>query len=209
MEWIRNRPKVAAACGTLAVIVVLALAFTLAGGHGKAAQPSAFGTAGPPLPSYSSSPLAELPAPSAKATPTTKAQTEKAIQSTITKLKNSSGLGSTSLGSGSLNVAGLQGGSVYKYLPKHQVVMRVVSDAPIGTVGYVVPTSLNNSSGIVKNVANSWSLTTTAYGNPDYAQIYLQAGSRGFPITCTITVDGKITEQRSTQGPYGELICQG
>ncbi|HEX4191037.1 MAG TPA: hypothetical protein VHZ06_08590 [Marmoricola sp.] len=206
MEWIRNRPKVAAACGTLAIVVVVALAFTLAQGHGKAAQPSAFGTAGPPLPSYSSAPLPELPAPSATAT--TKAQTEKSIQSTITKLQGG-GLGTTSLGKGTLNAAGLQGGSVYKYLPKHQVVMRVVSDAPIGTVGYVVPTSLNHSSGIVKNVANSWSLTTTAYGNPDYAQIYLQAGSRGFPITCTITVDGKVTEQRSTQGPYGELICQG
>ena len=83
------------------------------------------------------------------------------------------------------------------------------NEAPIGTVGYVMPTSLRHSSGTVKNVGLSWSLNSTVYGSPDYAQIYVQAGARGFPITCTVIVDGKVTERRSTEGPYGQMVCQG
>ena len=72
-----------------------------------------------------------------------------------------------------------------------------------------MPTSLRNQSGIDKNVGKSWHLTTTAYGDPDYAQIFLQAGARGYPITCVITIDGKVTERRATEGPYGQTMCQG
>ncbi|MET0767806.1 MAG: hypothetical protein ABWY50_09195 [Aeromicrobium sp.] len=104
---------------------------------------------------------------------------------------------------------GLAGEGGTKGLPKHSVVLRMTSAAPIGVVGYVVPTSVDRSSGTAEGVGTSWSLSTTAYGDPDYAQLFAQAGPRGVPITCTITIDGRVTERRSTDGPYGQLFCQG
>lgn len=152
--------------------------------------------------------VVDLPTPTASGEPTTAAEVQRAAQRAFAEFGR--GLaGNGGAGASQFNLPGIQGGSIYKYLPKHVVTMRVTSEAPIGTIGYVVPTSLRNSSGVVKNVQNSWSLTTTAYGDPDYAQLFMQAGARGFPITCTITVDGKVTERRSTEGPYGQMICQG
>jgi hypothetical protein len=210
MEWIRRRPKVAAAAGGLAVLVVLTLVWLLARtpetkDDGPIAYPS-----GLPTETATRAPLKELP--SATASPTTAAEARRATKKAFDQFGQSLAAGgglSAGGGSGTLEMPGMQGGSVYKYLPKHRVTMRVTSEAPIGTIGYVVPTSLRNSSGVVKNVGTSWTLTTTAYGDPDYARLYMQAGARGFPVTCTITVDGKVTEKRSTEGPYGQLICQG
>ena len=31
----------------------------------------------------------------------------------------------------------------------------------------------------------------------------------GEPVTCVITINGKVTERRSTDGPYGRTMCQG
>jgi hypothetical protein len=104
---------------------------------------------------------------------------------------------------------GLAGEGGTKELPRHSVVLTVTSAAPIGVVGYVVPTSTDRSSGTAKGVGTSWSLSTTAYGDPDYAQLFAQAGPGGNPVTCTITIDGRVTERRSTDGPYGQLFCQG
>ncbi|MCX6396298.1 MAG: hypothetical protein NTV23_07425 [Propionibacteriales bacterium] len=206
MDWIRRRPQAAAVAGVVAVIAVLALVFLMVSSSGGEAGTRSIGDlSGQP----SSDPTLGLPtvSPSATATPKTAAQ----LQAETKKQFDQLGQGFTggNLGSGQLNAPGLQGGSSYQYLPKHQIVLTVTSEAPIGTVGYIVPTSLKQSSGIVKNVKNSWSLTTTAYGDPDYAQLYLQAGSRGFPITCTIRVDGKVVERRSSEGPYARMICQG
>jgi hypothetical protein len=208
MEWMRGRPRVATAAVAVGALVVLILVWLLVRSPQKpSADPTPLGT---PTAEPTPTELPEIPTPTTSATtlPTSAADLAKAYQASIGKL--GSGLGSgASGGSGTLNMPGLQGGSLYKYLPKHRVMMRVTSEAPIGTVGYIVPTSLKNSTGTVKNVGGSWSLTTFAYGQPDYAQLFMQAGARGYPITCTITVDGHVTEHRSTQGPYGQLICQG
>lgn len=104
---------------------------------------------------------------------------------------------------------GLAGSGGTKGLPRHTVVLRMSSSAPMGELGYVVPTSPDASYGVVKDAGRSWSLTTIAYGSPDYAQLFGQAGPGGAALTCTITVDGTVTEQRSTDGPYGQLFCQG
>ncbi|MFL6157719.1 MAG: hypothetical protein ACJ72D_16615 [Marmoricola sp.] len=206
MEWIRRRPRVAAGAGIVGVIVVLVLVSLLVRSPKAPADEPSLGLpsstpTGPLLPELSTTPTPAT-------IPTTQAQSDAAIKAALGKV--GAGLpGTKGLQSGSLSAPGLQGGSVYKNLPRHKIVMRVTSDAPIGTVGYVVPTSLNESSGIVRNIGKSWSLTTTAYGDPDYAELFMQAGTRGFPITCTITVDGRVTEHRSTEGPYGQLICQG
>jgi len=206
MEWFQRRPKVAAASGVLAALMVLTLIWLLVRDTDKPAAEEPGIAVGLPTPTGKPT-VKDLPTPTGSAVPTTAAEVQRAAQRAFDEFGK--GLTGGPGGSGTFNMPGMQGGSIYKYLPKHVVTMRITSEAPIGTVGYVVPTSLRNSSGVVKNVQNSWSLTTTAYGDPDYAQLFMQAGARGFPITCTITVDGRVTERRSTEGPYGQMICQG
>ena len=205
-DWMRAHTRLTAAIAGGAALAILLLVFVMvsSGDKPSSKEPLDFGT---PLPTAPSRAPVRLPTTTPTATPSTAAQ----IQAAAQKAFKSFGKGMTTggFGSGDINAPGLQGGSIYQYLPKHTIVLRVTSEAPIGTVGYIVPTSLRSSSGVVKNVKTSWSLTTTAYGSPDYAQLYMQAGARGFPITCTISVDGRVTEQRSTEGPYGQLICQG
>ncbi len=91
----------------------------------------------------------------------------------------------------------------------HRVRLTVSSRVAAGTVGYVVPTSANESYGIVHDVGTSWSLTTTGYGAPDFARVFVQSGLRGHPVTCTVRVDGKVTDRRTAAGPYGQAMCQG
>ena len=204
-DWMRARPKLTAAIAGAAALAILALVFVLVSGGDKPSskEPADFGA---PLPEVTSTPV-QLPTTSPSSTPTSAAEVQKAAQEAFKNFGK--GLSSGGLTSGSFNMPGLQGGSIYKYLPKHTITLRATSEAPIGTVGYIAPTSLRNSSGIVKNVKTSWSITTTVYGDPDYAQVFLQSGARGYPITCTIIVDGRVTEQRSTEGPYGQMVCQG
>lgn len=103
----------------------------------------------------------------------------------------------------------MSGSSRLISLPKHELVVRVTSEADMFRVGYVVPTSLEKSYGVEYDVGRTWELRTVVYGKPKYARIYLQAGPYGIPVKCTITVDGKVLEQRDTEGPWGQLICQG
>ncbi|MCR1786453.1 hypothetical protein KVF89_28220 [Nocardioides carbamazepini] len=108
-----------------------------------------------------------------------------------------------------LSMPGLTGKGGSASLPKIRVRLEVFSQQPIGIVGYQVPTSLTDPSGTVKGVGTRWSLTTIAYGNPDYARLFFGAGPSGTPVTCVITINGKVTERRSTEGPYGQTMCQG
>jgi hypothetical protein len=107
------------------------------------------------------------------------------------------------------SLAGFAGSGLYWSLPKHHIVLSVTSPGQIGTVGYLIPTSLDKADGVAKHVGTSWGLQTIVYGRPDYARIFLQAGASGVPISCTISVDGRVTEHRATSGPYGQLMCQG
>ena len=100
-----------------------------------------------------------------------------------------------------------KGGSVG--LPKMRVTMEVFSAQPIGIVGWQVPTNPDTPTGISRGVGTHWSKTVIAYGRPDYARIFFGAGPSGTPVTCVITVNGKVTERRSTDGPYGRTMCQG
>ncbi len=106
-------------------------------------------------------------------------------------------------------LTGLGGEGGVKGLPKMRITLSMTSAAPIAYVGYIVPTSLDNSTGTVKDPGTSWSLTTIGYGPPDYAQLFSIAGPTGIPVTCTITVNGKVTERRTTTGPYDQMFCQG
>ncbi len=104
---------------------------------------------------------------------------------------------------------GLSGSGGTRSLRPRVIRLTATSTEPIGVVGYFIPTSRDRSGGTAQGVGRSWSLTTRVYGSPDYAQMFLQAGPSGAAITCTITVDGKVTERRSSSGPYGQLFCQG
>ncbi len=106
-------------------------------------------------------------------------------------------------GSGYSVSGGASGGSV------HHVVLTVHSAAPTKEIGYLVPTSRKHPYGKVMDPGRSWRLATTAYGKPDYARVWIAGGSAGTPVICTITVDGRVSDQRSTSGAYGASMCQG
>ncbi|MCW2781185.1 MAG: hypothetical protein JWR35_1634 [Marmoricola sp.] len=96
-------------------------------------------------------------------------------------------------------------------LPGHKLVLTVTSPGAIGTVGYLIPTTQERPKayGVAKNVGKSWSLSTEVYSYGPYADIFLQAGPLGLPITCTITVDGKVTDRKTSTGPYSRMLCMG
>ncbi|WP_182379588.1 hypothetical protein [Nocardioides sp. WS12] len=104
---------------------------------------------------------------------------------------------------------GISGDSDVFSLPKHKLTIRLSAPSALGPIAYVIPTSMEHSQGTLVENGRTWSLTTTVYGNPDYAVVFVQAGPGGQPESCVITVDGRVTERRSTEGPYGAMWCQG
>jgi hypothetical protein len=93
--------------------------------------------------------------------------------------------------------------------PRHRVVLSLRSPHKLPFVVYNIPTSRDHRSGKVTELGESWSVATYVYGSPDYAQLFTWAGPEGYPITCTITVDGRVTARHTTRGPWGKLYCQG
>lgn len=185
--------------GAGAALVLLAALMMVLKGHGQGSRSSELNTPG----ATSSVPLAQRH----KSHRTAKDAGAKKSAAAQAGASAANGLaGSTGKWSG---MPGLPGGSLYASLPKIHITLAVRSAAPIGILGYVIPTSVDHPSGKVTGVGRSWSLQTIGYGKPDYARIFLQANTIGTPITCTITVNGRVTEQRSTEGPYGRLMCQG
>ncbi|WP_311210189.1 MULTISPECIES: hypothetical protein [unclassified Aeromicrobium] len=190
MELVRRHP-VAAAAVVAALLVLVALVVPLPGGSGDgpAGGPGAAGPDGgtPTVPRPTSSPSMTTAAEAADAT-------SGLVRPSVVRAEEPTGLSGSG---GVLNVRA------------HRITLSVRSSDPIGVVGYNIPTSRDRPSGVVRGVGRSWSLSTRVYGRPDYAQMFLQAGPASVSMTCTITVDGKVTEQRTTTGPYGQLFCQG
>jgi hypothetical protein len=197
MDWIRRNPKVAAAVSALAVLCVVVIVWGVTGGSSSSSSARTLGE----------------PTPGGQMLATPTATPSRLLDGMPTPSGSLlSGLGASDGGPGSsvgMHLPGLPGGTLFKNFPRHQLKLLVTSEGDIGTVGWIIPTSLRKSYGIAKNVKHEWDLATVVYGDPDYARIWLQAGAIGFPITCTITVDGVVTEHRSTDGPYGRLLCQG
>jgi hypothetical protein len=104
---------------------------------------------------------------------------------------------------------GFGGYAAAQSMPRHRVVLSLRSTHRLPFVVYNVPTSRDHRSGELKDLGSTWSIATTAYGDPDYAQMYTWAGPEGYPITCTITVDGRVTARHTTTGAWGTLYCQG
>lgn len=190
MDLVRRHPlAVAAAVGALLVLVALVVPLPGSGGDADAPRGSGAGSVaegGPTRPSTAPSmtPAAESTADA------------------------DSGLVRPQVVRGQ-EPAGLSGSGGVLNVRAHRITLSVRSSEPIGVIGYNIPTSRDRPSGTVRGVGRSWSLSTRVYGRPDYAQMFLQAGPANVSMTCTITVDGKVTEQRTTTGPYGQLFCQG
>ena len=104
---------------------------------------------------------------------------------------------------------GLQGAGDYSQLPKHHLTVTMSTKGVLGTVAWIIPTSVENHEGTAVVRSGSWSLSTTVYGNPDYAVVFAQQGRVDQPTTCVITVDGRVTERRSTKGAYSAMWCEG
>jgi hypothetical protein len=93
--------------------------------------------------------------------------------------------------------------------PRSSQLLSLRSPHNLPFVVYNIPTSRDHQSGKRTDLAESWSLATTVYGKPDYAQLFTWTGPEGYPITCTITVDGHVTARLTTHGPWGKIFCQG
>lgn len=102
-----------------------------------------------------------------------------------------------------------QGGPGFTIVPapRHVLVLSVRSAVPIGTVGYLVPTSPNHNYGTARQVGTRWSMRTTVTGKPYYTALFIQAGATGSPVTCSISLDGKVVDTKSTTGAYGRQVC--
>lgn len=90
----------------------------------------------------------------------------------------------------------------------HEVTISAHSSGPMAVVGYLVPTGLGSTYGSIHG-RNSWSTTEQALGGGYLAAMYLQTDKSGRPITCTVTVDGKVTSTQTTSGSYGRALCLG
>jgi len=104
---------------------------------------------------------------------------------------------------------GLSGDGDSSSMPRHRMTVTLTSTGPIGYIAMVIPTDTKHN-GDKEYVAGSrWSLSTMVYGPPDYIAIFAQGGYDGRQVHCTVTVDGRVTASRSTEGPYGTIWCQG
>jgi hypothetical protein len=91
----------------------------------------------------------------------------------------------------------------------HDLVLSASSPEPIAVIGYLVPTGLGAPYGSVKTHSTHWSNRQQAIGKGYLAAIFVQTGRSGAPITCTISVDGKVTNTETTSGAYGRAVCLG
>lgn len=91
----------------------------------------------------------------------------------------------------------------------HDVVISASSRRPMAVVGYLVPTGLGSTYGMVKAHRRSWSIAEQALGRGYLAAIFIQTGKAGVPITCRVQVDGKVTNVETTSGSYGRAVCLG
>lgn len=91
----------------------------------------------------------------------------------------------------------------------HQVTISASAPGPMTVVGYLVPTGLGSAYGTVDGHRSSWSISEQALGGGYLAAIFIQTGKSGIPITCRITVDGKVKSTETTSGSYGRALCLG
>jgi hypothetical protein len=197
MEWIQRNPKKAAG---LAALVVLVLVIFVWGMSRGSSAPAAEPTLGSPtmLATPTTTPSRLLDGlPSSGVSPTGGA-------TSIAQALNafpSAGMGN--IGPGLIGSGGTNG------LPPHRVVIEAGSDGPLLGVGWRIPTADGARKGKDLSYKKSFRHAATAYGRPDYAQLFTRVGPNSSVVWCTVTVDGKVTERQEAHGPWGGVFCQG
>lgn len=91
----------------------------------------------------------------------------------------------------------------------HEVTISATSAGNMPVIGYLVPTGLGSAYGSVHTHRGHWSLHEQALGKGYLAALFIQADKLGLPVTCTVTVDGKVTNSETTSGSYGRAVCLG
>ena len=197
MEVLRHNRRAALLIAAGLAVALVAVLLMLRGSHSpKNDDDSVIGTTPP-----GTSGSVPLPKATKKAEPRTKTSGAPAAD----VVASGAGVKMSAVG---LGMGGLPGGTLEKSLPEMHIHLSLTSDHPIGWLGWIIPTSKDNSSGKRTGVGTSWSLSTIGYGRPDYARLFFMSGPVG-SVTCTITVNGRVTEQRTTKGPYDQMMCQG
>lgn len=196
-----RRPFVIAGVVAAVVVAGLVAVLTLPGDRDVT-------TGADPLPAPL--PVSPLPSDDASTTPSA-SPSASATPSSSPGAGTGTGVGASDPFAGlpGYNPKGLGGTGGERFATPRNIVLSATSAASIYAVGFQAPTSVDRSSGVVRDAGPRWGVTTTVYGRPDYARLFAQAGPTGAPVTCTITVDGKVRDRRTTQGPYGMVICQG
>ena len=167
----------------------------------------------PPEEAIDTTPRVEATVPTATATPTPAKpkktrSTDAATAATPIPTDSISSLFGDKLGG--LGVPGIPGsGTNFSQLPTHKLTITLSTKGTLGQIAWIIPTSADKSQGNAVIRGGSWSLTTTVYGNPDYAVAFAQQSSEDNPVNCRMTIDGRQTENRSTTGIYTAMWCQG
>jgi hypothetical protein len=91
----------------------------------------------------------------------------------------------------------------------HEVTISVSTPGHIEVLGYLVPTGMGSSYGEVHTARHTWSMREQAVGSGYLAAMFVQSDKLGSPLTCTVTVDGKVTNSETTSGSYGRAVCLG
>lgn len=91
----------------------------------------------------------------------------------------------------------------------HNVTISASAPGHMAVLGYLVPTGLGSAYGAVHTNRPYWSMSEQALGKGYLAAVFIQTGRTGIPITCTVTVDGKVTSRETASSPYGRAVCIG
>ena len=91
----------------------------------------------------------------------------------------------------------------------HNVTVSASAPGHMAVLGYLVPTGLGSAYGVVHTRQHSWSMSEQALGKGYLAAVFIQTDRSGIPITCTVTVDGKVTSTQTASSPYGRAVCIG
>lgn len=92
----------------------------------------------------------------------------------------------------------------------HHVTLKTTT--PLGKIpvlGFLVPTGMGSAYGSLNGQRSPWTYSEQALGPGYLAAIFIQTGATGLPITCTVSVDGKVTSRETASGAYGRAVCLG
>jgi len=192
MEWIQRNPRKTAGLAALGLLFVLVVLRGVLSGPGHASTDP---TLGPSLAVPTTTPTG---IPNALSSPS-------AVPTSTSDVMQALAAAGSAEAKGELFGAG---GSA-KGLTPHHVVIAAQSDGPLMAVGWWIPLADGVREGSDTSGSRSFSHGDRTYGDSDLARILAYGGPYSKTTTCTVTVDGKVTDRQSAKGPYAKVFCQG